>query len=89
METVEDVDEELVDEINENLDKKDRISQRTFKRWKANNFDEEPPNCKATGFSFKLNDNSLFLSPLSIASETIISVYKRTFLLIKRKKYLS
>ena len=34
-------DEELVDEINENLDKKDRISQRTFKRWKANNFDEE------------------------------------------------
>ena len=34
-------DEELVDEINENLDKKDRISQRTFKRWKANDFDEE------------------------------------------------
>ena len=33
-------DEELVDEINENLDKKDRISQRTFQRWKANDFDE-------------------------------------------------
>tara|TARA_R100001015_G_C4534379_1_gene99922 strand:+ start:18 stop:428 length:411 start_codon:yes stop_codon:yes gene_type:complete len=33
-------DEELVDEINENLDKKDRISQRTFERWKSNNFDE-------------------------------------------------
>ena len=41
------------------------------------------------GFSFKLNDRSFFLSPLSIASETIISVYRSTFLLIKRKKYLS
>ena len=36
-----------------------------------------------------INDNSFCLSPLSIASDTIISVYKRTFLLINRKKYLS
>ena len=52
-------------------------------------FGEDPPTWSAKGFSFMLNDKSFFLSPLSIASETIISVYKRTFLLIKRKKYLS
>ena len=44
---------------------------------------------KKKNYGNMLNDKSFFLSPLSIASETIISVYKRTFLLIKRKKYLS
>jgi len=34
-------DEELVDEINERLEEKDRISQRTFKRWKASDFEED------------------------------------------------
>ena len=42
------------------------------KNWKS--FGEEPPTCKANGFSFKLNESSFFLSPLLIASETIISV---------------
>ena len=36
-----------------------------------------------------LNSSSFFLFPLSIASDTIISVYRRTFLLINLKKYLS
>ena len=36
-----------------------------------------------------VKDKSFFLSPLSIASDTIISVYKSTFLLINLKKYLS
>ena len=34
-------DEELVDEINERLEEKDRISQRTFERWKASDFEED------------------------------------------------
>jgi len=34
-------DEELVDEINEQLEEKDRISQRTFARWKASDFEED------------------------------------------------
>ena len=40
----------------------------------ARNFGEDPRSCKAKGFSLILNANSFFLSPLSIASETIISV---------------
>ncbi len=39
-----------------------------------NSFGEEPPSCRATGFSLISNSSSFFLSPLSIASETIISV---------------
>ena len=40
----------------------------------ASKIGEEPPSCRATGFSLISNSNSFFLSPLSIASETIISV---------------
>ena len=34
-------DEELVDEINEELEPGQQISQRTFQRWKAANFEEK------------------------------------------------
>ena len=47
------------------------------------NINEKPV---ATGFSFILNSNSFFLSPLFIASSTIISVYKRVFLDINLRK---
>ena len=46
-------------------------------------------NDKNTVISLILNSSNFFLSPLLIASSTIISVYKRVFLEINLKKYLS
>ena len=49
-------------------------------------FGEDPPNCRATGFSFMLNSNNFFLLPRLIASSTIISVYRNTFFEINLRK---
>ena len=38
----------------------------------AKSFGEDPPTWSAKGFSLILNDKSIFLSPLSIASDTFI-----------------
>ena len=52
----------------------DILANTSSLRVLANNLGDDPPNCSATGFSSRLNDNNFFLSPLLIASETIISV---------------